>query len=261
MNKKDGGKGEAFEGLTYRHHYPGVTLVHAAGFGHGKPCAHRAFAAWTTWGTGPRHRLWASRQRTLTLEWTHAPARGPPAAPATTLHHRSLSGSCRCKSRVRGWRGESREKKVEKGRQAMAARRTALLLAVADGRRDGRSARRCLCAVRDAGEKVKGLGLQGHAGSFVPPKWKESHRSDRTATVACRRRRSDGLHSARRAESASRFGGLAVGCWALGPGGRETMVVGCFLPRAEWKDVNSKFINCFNEFQKPFCMKFWMNFV
>jgi hypothetical protein len=49
----------------------------------------------------------------------------------------------------------------------MAARRSALLLA---GRRDGRSASRRLCAARDAGEKVKGLGLQGHAGSFVPPK-------------------------------------------------------------------------------------------
>jgi uncharacterized membrane protein len=65
---------------------------------------------------------------------------------------------------------ESKEKKVEKGRQTMAARRTALLLAVADGRWDGRSARRRLCVARDAGKKVKGLGLQGHAGSFVPPK-------------------------------------------------------------------------------------------
>jgi hypothetical protein len=52
----------------------------------------------------------------------------------------------------------------------MAARRSALLLAVADGRRDGRSASRRLCAARDAGKKVKGLGLKGHAGSFVPPK-------------------------------------------------------------------------------------------
>jgi hypothetical protein len=52
----------------------------------------------------------------------------------------------------------------------MAARRTALLLAVADGCLDERFARRRLCAARDAGEKVKGLGLQGHAGSFVPPK-------------------------------------------------------------------------------------------
>jgi hypothetical protein len=37
----------------------------------------------------------------------------------------------------------------------------------------------------------------------------------------------------RRAESASRFGGLPVGWWALGPGRCETMVVGRFLPRAE----------------------------
>jgi hypothetical protein len=155
------------------------------------------------------HRRGDSRQR------RHLPSSGPPwtAMP-------SLDLAC---ARLGKW---GRGKKARKGRQAVAARRAALLLAVA-GWHAGTGAPPpppCMREMWGGGQNRMELGFPGAAGGrgFVHARRAVSRR-----IIIC----GDGRLLAsseswagfwpRRTQCVGRFGGPAIGCWTTGPGGRK----------------------------------------
>jgi hypothetical protein len=177
----------------------------------------------------------------LTLRGTRAPARGPAAAPPPSPPGRH--GRCTLwPLRFFGAREEGGKRKG--GRTPAALGQAVRVLAVA-GERRPRAARTRRRQCREMQEREKCLGFSRGCwpnGPFIPAKPAGGRR---IVTSRDGRSRSAGGWMGqlwpRRATRVGRFGGLPVGFWAAGPGGRAEAARGQLFPfRLKRKVVNSE---------------------
>jgi hypothetical protein len=140
-----------------------------------------------------------------------------------------LSGSCRCKARVRGWRGESKGREEGRSwpRRRAGQRRPSPSPAIA-GRGTHRTRRRRIrkIGVRRGGGKEWELGFSGAwGGGFVPARRPGDRRikpgDDGRLSASSGSWWLAGQIRPRRAWGAGRFGGRPLAMWRP--------VAGCFL--------------------------------